>query len=73
MMTQERYVPDNSGVKEEAERLVQSITNYYHNAGYTEVKVWLERKVRTNPLTQTVVGFRYDIRSNIRFKVPTAS
>lgn len=72
MMTRDvhRRIPDYTGSLEEAEILCKRIESYYHSAGYPTVKVWIERFARKNQHTQAVVGFHYNIRSNIKFTVP---
>ena len=61
-----RRIPDYLTDSGHAETLRRRLENYYHNEGYTDVKVWIESEKKSEE------GQRfYYLRSNIKFTVPT--
>lgn len=57
----DRRIPDYTGDFHSAKDLVKRIQDYWHNLGYTQVKVWIET-------VTTYSGNKlYCVRSNIRY------
>lgn len=55
--------------KQNAQSLVLRLKQYYYDKGYTNFDVWMEPRAIYSPSGDNIAIF-YDIRSNLKFKVP---
>lgn len=63
-VVRDRVIPDYTGDRYHASQLAKNIQAYYHQQGYTDVRIWVE--AISNNFGKKLWG----VRGNITFSVP---